>query len=331
MNHNKQGGIMFKKEQKHLTLVERSQISLLKTSNFSIRNIARELRIDKSVISRELGRNSDKNGHYDPQRAQECAENRKINSASKARTITPDILENVRIKMKETWSPEQISGFIKENNLGKISSASIYDFVWRDKSQGGNLYKHLRHKGKPYMKRKGKEAGKDCIPGRIDIDQRDKIVEEKSRIGDFEADIVVGAKHKGFIVTLVDRKSKFCFFQHVNFKTKEEVTKAIITLLKPYKAHVLTITFDNGKEFSGHTDISKALDAKCYFAKPYHSHQRGLNEHTNGLLREFIPKKTDLRNFPDEKIKEIQNLINNRPRKVLNYKKPMEVFYAAVS
>lgn len=322
---------MPKKEQKHLTLVERSQISLLKARNFSYRKIGREMGIDYSVVFREISRNCDRNGRYDPQVAQDLSKIRKKSCASVPRSITPEIKDRVTSKLQDGWSPQQTSGFLRKNNIANMSCSSIYDMVWEDKANGGILHKSLRHKGRPYMKRKGVEAGRGCIPDRVDIGQRDPIVEEKTRIGDFEADLVVGANHKGFILTLVDRKSKFSLFSLIPSKTKEVVTKEIISLLKPYKKHVLTITFDNGKEFSGHKEIAKSLNAKCYFARPYHSWERGLNEHTNGLLREFIPKKTDFRTLTQEKTKDVQNKLNNRPRKVLDYKLPVDVFLECVS
>jgi transposase, IS30 family len=161
---------------------------------------------------------------------------------------------------------------------------------------------YLRRSGKRYYKRSGSYSSRGLIPDRVDISEREKIVETKSRVGDFEADTIIGANHKGAIVTLVDRCSKKTLLKKVPNKTKEVVAKAIIDLLLPYKDKVLTITFDNGKEFADHKIIAETLDAKCYFATPYHSWERGLNEHTNGLIRQFIPKKTDFTTVTDEDI-----------------------------
>jgi IS30 family transposase len=158
---------------------------------------------------------------------------------------------------------------------------------------------------------------------------RDSIVETKSRIGDWEADTVIGANHKGAIVTLVDRCSKKTLLKKVPNKTKEVVTKAIIDLLLPYKDKVHTITFDNGGEFADHKIIAKTLDAQCYFATPYASWERGLNEHTNGLLRQFIPKKTEFTTITDEDIAKYQNLLDNRPRKILQFNTPIAVFLSS--
>jgi IS30 family transposase len=305
---------------------ERSQIFALKANGFSYRQIAVQLSRNHSVISREIKNNS-QGLTYDPEKAHKCSKKRKSFATSGYRTIPPETISLVKDKLALFWSPEQISGYLKTRNLGKISHETIYKMIWRDKKQGGKLYSYLRHRGKKYNKRSGKNAGRGLIPDRVDIEEREKIVEEKSRIGDFEGDTVIGANHQGAIVTLVDRKSKFLLCQLTDSKSEKDVSHAILSLLKPHKTKVLTLTFDNGKEFAGHKKISRKLKAKTYFAKPYCSWQRGLNEHTNGLLRQFIPKKTDFKSISGQDIVRFQNLLNNRPRKVLGYKTPAEVFY----
>jgi IS30 family transposase len=316
---------MFKKH-KHLTQDERWHIFMLKGNGISLRSIARSLDRDPSVISRELKRNSN-DCHYRPMKAHKQYLQRRLDAASKARSITIEIQEIIRSKLKLFWSPEQISGRLKTDGIASVSHESIYKMVWKAKKNGDELYKFLRHSGKKYNKRSGKNSGRGLIPNRIDIELRDKIVEEKSRIGDWEGDTVIVANHKGAIVTLVDRMSKFSLFTLVPNKTKESVTQAIEESLKGIKQNVHTITFDNGKEFAGHQDISKSLNALCFFAKPYHSWERGLNEHTNGLLRQFVPKKSDFSQFSQEDIDFAQNSLNNRPRKVLNYQTPAEIFF----
>lgn len=158
---------------------------------------------------------------------------------------------------------------------------------------GGTLYKHLRHHGKKYNKRSSGKAGRGCIPNRVDIDERPPIVAEKTRLGDWEGDTIIGAKHQGAIVSYVDRCSKFTILKKIDRKTADFGTMATIEKLGQASLPVLTITYDNGKEFSEHGAISKALNVNCYFAKPYHSWERGLNEHTNGLVRQYLPKSTD--------------------------------------
>jgi len=185
----------------------------------------------------------------------------------------------------------------------------------------------LRHSGKKYNKRSSVAAGRGHIPNRVDIDERPKIVEQKTRIGDWEGDTIIGAKHQGAIVSLVDRCSKFTVLKKIDRKTAELVTKAAVEKLGGLSLLllVITITLDNGKEFADHVTIADKLGAKVYFAKPYHAWERGLNEYTNGLIRQYLPKSTDFTQVSDEMVQEIEDKLNNRPRKILGYKTPMEV------
>lgn len=198
--------------------------------------------------------------------------------------------------------------------------------IRKDKEAGGELYKHLRHRGKHYKKRlNGKKAGRGCIPGRIDISERPEIVEKKIRIGDWESDTIIGAKNQGVILSSVDRHSKFVLLRKLRRKHAVGVLEAFDTMMKGLLVH--TITFDNGKEFAGHEKIASMLSASCYFARRYHSWERGLNEHTNGLVRQYLPKSRNLNNVTDEELALVEERLNHRPRKVLGYKTPYEVFY----
>jgi IS30 family transposase len=310
----------------HLTQVQRCIIFGLKASNISLRSIAKEIAVSVSTVSRELMRNS-LNGVYEPYVADQRYRKRRREAKHLACSWTAEVRGKVKHGLAKYYSPDQIAGHLSRQGIS-INRETIYQFIWEDKKQGGTLHRYLRRKGKKYRKRGSKYAGRGFIPGRVDIEKRPKIVETKTRIGDWEGDTVIGAAGSGAIVTLVDRCSKIALFKKVESNNKELVTKAIVDLLKPYKKKVHTITFDNGREFSGHQTIAKQLKAKCYFAKPYHSWERGLNEHTNGLLRQFIPKKTSLKHITDEDIAFYQNLINNRPRKILNYNTPIEIFNA---
>ena len=314
------------KNYKHLTQEERWHIFMSKGSGDSLRSIGRKLNRDPSTIARELKRNAT-DGCYRVAKAQAQYCKRKSKAACFPRVMTPELEAIIGSKLKLLWSPEQISGRLKAEGIASVSHESIYKMVWRAKRNGNELYKFLRHHGKKYNKRSGKNAGRGLIPNRVDIEFRDRVVEAKSRIGDWEADTVMGAEHKGAIVTLVDRMSKFSLFTLVIDKTKESVTGAIKQSLNHIKQKVKTITFDNGKEFAGHQDIALSLNALCFFAKPYHSWERGLNEHTNGLLRQFFPKKSDFTLLSQKDIDFAQNAINNRPRKLLCYKTPAEVFF----
>lgn len=311
------------KKYTHLTLDARCLIAGLKSIKTSIRNIAKKLNVSASTISRELARNS-QNNVYTASKAEKRYQKRRKNSI-KPRVLNPNVRAQIIYGLSQYHSPEQISGSLKKRNI-KVSHETIYKFIWDDKKNGGELYTRLRHGAKKYNKRSGVNAGRGSIPGRIDISERDPIVETKSRIGDWEADTVIGANHKGAIVSLVERYSKITLLRKVPNKTKEDVTAAIIDALKPYKDKVLTITYDNGGEFADHQIIADTLDTKCYFATPYTSWQRALNEHTNGLLRQFIPKKTEFTNVSKEDVARYQNLLNNRPRKILDFNTPILVF-----
>jgi IS30 family transposase len=266
----------------------RCQIYALKSTGSSLRKIARIVGKDVSTISREISRNTGGRGYRFTQADSKAIERR--SEASKVpKKLTVDLEKSIRSGLLKDWSPEQISGRLAlEDEL--ISYETIYRYVWKDKREGGLLYKHLRHRGKRYNKRGSGKAGRGCIPDRIAIKERPLVVEEKSRIGDWEGDTIIGAKHKGAIVSYVDRHSKYTLLKKVRRKTAEAVTQATVEKMAHLPHSVLTITYDNGKEFSDHKVIAKALNTTCYFATPYHSWERGLNEHTNGLVRQYLPK-----------------------------------------
>jgi transposase, IS30 family len=283
--------------------------------------------VHKSTIYEELKRHGT-NAGYDYEEAHKKACEKKKISSGNNKKMTKQVIALVEEKLKLQWSPEQISGWLKRHDLKyAVSYETIYKHVWEDKRKGGTLYKNLRHYGKKYNKRGSGKAGRGCIPGRIDISERPTIVEEKSRVGDFEIDTIIGGEHKGAIVTMVDRCSKFTLLFPVSRKTAEEVEKALISSFIPIQDYVLTITADNGKEFANHLRITDKLGATVYFARPYHSWERGLNEHTNGLIRQYLPKKKRLDKVSIEETRKIEDLLNNRPRKILNYQTPFEVFH----
>jgi IS30 family transposase len=316
------------KHYNHLTRDERCQIQAFKSIGMSSRAIAVRLKVDRTTISRELKRNQGKKG-YRFQQADTLAAQRRRVASSRPTTMTPNNLKIIEEKLREGWSPDQISGRLKLSNI-YLSHESIYQYVWADKKLGGKLYTHLRHSGKKYNRRSSGKAGRGCIPNRVDIKERPLIVEKKSRIGDWEGDTIIGAKHKGAILTLVERKSKYTIMEKLKAKTAEEVVIAIERRFSELPYKVCTMTFDNGKEFSEHERIAKNLNIKCYFATPYHSWERGLNEHTNGLIRQDIPKSSNLLMVPKAKIMHVEKKINDRPRKVLKYRTPKEVLFKSL-
>jgi IS30 family transposase len=315
---------MLKKTYRLLSISERCEIMCGTSSGKSLRSIASDLGRAPSTICREVHRNAVRN-KYESIKAQALTKARLNSSRSRPRKMHGALASAVNSRLQQQWSPQQISGRLKLEGL-IISHETIYKYVWADKKSGGQLFVNLRHRGKKYNKRSGKLAGRGLIPGRIDISERPAIVESKLRIGDWEADTVIGVQHKGALVTLVDRRSKLLLVARVPNTTKKVVTAAILKLLKPFKSFVHTITFDNGKEFADHAKIAKKLAAATYFAKPYHSWERGLNEHNNGLIRQFLPKKTNFLEVSNKFVKAVQKNINSRPRNVLDYKMPFEVF-----
>ncbi len=313
----------------HLSYENRCQIHALMKSGTSYSSIAKHLSVHRSTISRELRRNKGKRG-YRYEQAHKLSVDRSRSSRSTLRKITSKIISIIEEKLcNYQWSPEQISGWFKANMKTSVSHEWIYKYVWKNKRLEGFLYKHLRHNGKKYNKRKGKTAGRGLIPNRVDIDKRPKIVEEKSRIGDWEIDTIIGKNHVGAIVSMVDRASKYAKLVLVKSKKSQLVTEAIQRALQPINDVVHTLTADNGKEFAMHEKIADSLEASVYFAKPYHSWERGLNEHTNGLVRQYFPKKTRFDTITEEDVQNVENLLNSRPRKVLKFKTPLEAFKRA--
>jgi transposase, IS30 family len=310
----------------HLTHDLRCQIYALKRSGLSQNKIAEQLGVDQSTISKELRRNAGRRG-YRYKQAHEKAMQRRHDASSVASKMTPDFIPFVELLIrKNKMSPEQISGRLRKSHGISISHESIYRHVWRDKKEGGDLYENLRQRGKKRNKRGSKNAGRGLIPNRVGIEFRPAEVATKQRVGDWEGDTIVGKDHRGAIVSMVERKTKLVRLKLIPAATAQETTKATISILDPFKKYVLTITTDNGKEFSGHKNIADALDAQIYFANPYHSWERGLNENTNGLVRQFFPKKTDFTKLTHEQVKEVEDNLNNRPRKMLKFRTPNEEF-----
>jgi len=312
------------KTYKQLTYELRCQIYALKKTGLSQNKIARQLKVSQSTISRELSRNTGKRG-YRIKQAQSFTNRRRLLSR-KAIKMTSNLVALIDSKIQIKWSPEQISGWLREDHNIFISHETIYLYIWADKKRGGQLFQHLRRKGKAYQPRsKDKQAGRGFIRNRVSIDERPAVVEDKNRIGDWEIDLVIGKGHSGALVTIVERKTSFTVSMRVDDKSARSVTAATIALLKPYEGAVLTITADNGKEFAYHEVMTEHLQCGVYFADPYCSWQRGLNENTNGLLRQYWPKSTDFKKVSQSEVEDVIVKLNDRPRKKLNYKTPAKL------
>jgi transposase, IS30 family len=310
----------------HLTPDERCQIETLLKRGDSKLSIAYSLNRSISTIRREITRNSGQRGYRKKQAQELSITRRKIASRAPIK-MTPNMVQIIEDHLRtQQWSPVQISGWLLKNAVTTISHERIYQHIWLDKDNKGVLWKNLRHNGKKYNKRKGLNKRRGLIPNRVGIENRPKIVDEKTRIGDWEVDLIIGAGHKGALVTMVDRASKYTMIEWVARKSEALVSEALIRRLGAFKGKVLTITSDNGREFAGHEKIARDLKAAFYFAQPYHSWERGLNEHTNGLIRQYVPKNMPLNAIENEDVDRIENLLNNRPRKILQFSTPQEVF-----
>lgn len=310
-----------------LTAGERNQLYALRKAKLSMTKIAKQLGRPRSTLYRELVRNTGGRG-YRPKQAQEFAEQRRAEKVQPLKMV-PKIVAYIEAKLQLQWSPEQIAGYMKTDSSMpgfSVSHETIYQYVWNDKRDGGTLYMQLRQGQKKRRKRRGSKDSRGKIRNRVDIDQRPAVVEKRSRFGDWEADLVCGAGASGYLITLVDRVSRRVLIGYTQTKFADQVTAEILRLLR--NEAVETITFDNGKEFAGHEQIAAELCCECYFAKPYHSWERGANENTNGLIRQYFPKKMSFAAITVEQIVFVENRLNTRPRKCLGFKPPNTIYFS---
>jgi IS30 family transposase len=306
-----------------LTREQRYQIhALLKTGQRHTR-IATVVGVHTATISRELRRNRGLRG-YRPHQAHRLAQGRQ---ATKLRPrFAQPAWPQVETLLRQAWSPEQISGRLTREHGRTISHEWIYQYIYRDKRAGGDLHRALRCQ-KARRKRYGTYSRRGRIANQVSIAERPAVVTARQRIGDWEGDTVIGKGHRGALVTLVERKSKYTVLQAVRQKTATAVRTAVVRGLWPHRAHVQTITYDNGREFSDHAGMARALDARIYFAHPYASWERGVNENTNGLIRQFFPKDRDLTRVGTHHLTAVMDNLNHRPRKTLDFRTPYEVFF----
>ncbi len=314
---------------KHITEAQRYEIFAYLKCGKSNSFIAEALGIHKSSISREIKRNSTKTGKYNPKFANELSQERK-DRFGRNRKFTMGIQSFVAEKIvKEQWSPKQIVGHCTKNSLPIVSHERIYQYVRHDKEEGGQLYVHMRHR----LKHRKRPVGKFIpIKNRVSIEERPEIINKKERFGDWEIDTIIGNNQQGAIVTITERTTNFFLMKKLTKgKNARALAETVIQMLMPYKAHVHSITADNGTEFAEHELISKKLGTKVYFTHPYSSWEKGLIEYTNKLIRQYIPKKSNFNNYNDLEIMAIQKKINARPREKLNFENPKNIFYNLVA
>ena len=307
-----------------ISLEERHYIEFELKKGIKAKEIAKSLGRDPTSIYREVARNSGLRGYRHKQanglaKARHKEKNKNIKMTDELKQVIDEYIE-------ADWSPEQISGYLKKENEITVHHETIYQYILADKKSGGMLYLHLRHQNKTYRKRYGHARNRTGIPNRVDIDERPAVANDRQRVGDWEGDTIIGKAHKGAIVTIDERVSKLRLAFPLAAKKAQSVADAIKLLLEPIKDYVHTFTFDNGKEFTTHEQIAKSLECDTYFAKPYHSWERGQNENANGLLRQYFPKSMELINISINKVYEAVHKLNSRPRKCLEYKTPYEVF-----
>ena len=307
----------------HLTEPQRYTIEVMLKQGYTRKEICQAIGRDKSVLSREIKRNRDlRSGEYRSELASRKYNDRKLSKPKRIK-FTPKIEKFVKKKLNQQWSPEQISNFNYGQDITMVSHERIYQYIIEDKKAGGDLYLNLRRK-KKYRKRTGSKDARGKIKDQKNIKERPQVVGTGKRIGDFEVDLVIGANHKGALLTINELTTGYAKVRRIESKSADEVSKMIVKVLKPYADICKTITADNGKEFAQHKYISEQLGIDFYFADPYASWQRGANENYNGLLRQYFPKKSSFENITWRDVKKAERKLNMRPRKRLGYITPVE-------
>ena len=285
----------------------------------TVSDIAKVLGFHVSTISREIQRNSGQRG-YRPKQAGRFAAERKARQRKKPK-ITGRLATEVETRLRLLHSPEQISGSLRRENGDTVSHETIYRYITRDKKAGGELYVALRinssRRRRPRVK-----GSRSQITDRVDISQRPASVENRRHYGDWEVDLVEGTKGTGFILSMVDRKTRYSLFEKLEDKKASTVEYAIVSRLRSFK--VRSLTYDNGLEFANHLEISRQLDAKGYFCTPYHSWEKGLVENHNGLLRQYYPKGESFAEVNQGALNWLEEEINERPRKALDFASPAD-------
>ncbi|RJG16417.1 IS30 family transposase [Alcanivorax profundi] len=307
-----------------LTENELYQIYILKKAGYSQVDIAEKLERHPSTISRELRRNNGLRG-YRPGQAQKMTDARR-NEAGKARKVTDEVRNKIEILIRQELSPQQVGDYLRRRKIVSLHHETIYQLIYADKANGGDLYTHLRVASKPYRKRYGSNDRRGKIKNSVSIDERPAVVDRGNRVGDWEGDTVIGKGRKGALLTMVERKTLYTVIVRLTGKKADLLADAAVSHMSSIKGKVKTITFDNGLEFAGHEEIAKGLAADVYFAHPYASWERGINENTNGLIRQYFPKGTDFSEVTDAQVQFVMDRLNSRPRATRGGRSPNELF-----
>ena len=310
-----------------ITYEDRCQSYPLRKAGKTQAEMSQALGVTQGPISRELARNAGRRG-YRFQQAQRSAQARQQQVRHQPRQRTSRGRRALIRKLRaERWSPEPLSVWLRNERGLSLSPEWIYQMIWANKRMGGELWRFLRRRGKRYNRRGAQHAGCGVIPHRIDSAERLAIVAAKSRLGDWAGDTLVGTRHQGWLLTHVERKRLFTIISKWSRPTAQATHRATVHRLKPLRHHVHTITYDNGKEFAGHRTIAPHRYAHIFFATPSHAWERGVNESTNGLIRDCFPKGTDFSTIHLATVAKVERRLNRRPRKSLGFPTPNEVVH----
>ena len=314
---------------RQITSGERYAIAALRRRGLSARQIAAQMGRAHTTVSREIRRNSCTDGAYRPSKASRRTRGRRSRSRRNAR-ITRETWEIVERYLRLDWSPEQVAGFLRVEGVLSISHESIYVHIWHDKAGGGELWKHLRQATKKRRKRYGAYDSRGKVAGKRHISERPPEVESRVEVGHWEIDTVMGTEHgRNSVLTLVERATGFTVMGKLERHCAADAVTRCVELIERQAGRVWTVTSDNGSEFHRYRDIEAATGVEFYFATPHHSWERGTNENTNGLIRQYLPKKTSQAHVTQADCERIAARLNSRPRKRLGYKTPEECYAAA--
>ena len=312
-----------------ITEEERYQIAALRQASFRPAEIARQLGRHRSTVSRELARNrSPWDGSYRPSKSQEQANGRRSRSRRNRRFEGED-WKRVELLLRRDWSPEQVAGYLGKHGELEISHETIYRYVWTDRAEGGDLHRHLRCTPKKRRKRYGRYDSRGKLAGKRAIEERPASVERRQAVGHWEIDTVMGRGNQHCIVTLVERATGYLLIGKLRSRKANELARRTIALIRRSSRTVKTITADNGTEFHSYQKIEQATGVEFYFAAPYHSWERGTNENTNGLVRQYLPKRKSMARVTQHHCNAIARKLNERPRKRYDFDTPEERFHVA--
>ena len=312
---------------RQITFAERYTLGLLRQRGLSPAAIARILGRHRSTVGREVRRNrAHSDGTYRPPLADWYARGRRSRSRRNRRFAAAD-WERVQELVREDWSPEQVAGWLRRHQELAISHETIYRYIWADKRRGGTLYTHLRGARKQCRKRYGAYDSRGRLAGKRPITARPAGAEQRSRFGHWEGDTMLGAGQAGpCVLTLVERKSGFVAVGKLQQRTGAQVNDRAHRLIRAQPRRVRTITVDNGTEFHSYAALERVVTARFYFATPHHAWERGTNENTNGLIRQYLPKRRSMATLTQQDCDRIAAQLNRRPRKRLGYRTPEECY-----